>query len=76
MPETEEGGLDRLTRRLYQVAARHERGDLHEDEAHAETRCRHCDGRHLGELTESPQDGFYVRYVCPKTGRKERRSFV
>lgn len=69
-------GRTGLKRRLIETAAHGDRGQLHEDEQHAEVRCCHCDDSHFGELYESPPDRFYVRYYCTSTGVQERRSYI
>jgi len=46
-----------------------------EDADHAKVPCDYCGVEHLGELYESPPDGFYVRYYCAKEAQKGRRSF-
>jgi len=46
-----------------------------EDEDHAEVTCGFCGETHVGELFESPPDGFYVRYYCAKKARQGKTSF-
>ena len=48
---------------------------IREDENHAKVDCLYCGGKHLGELYESPPDGFYVVYYCVEKESRGRRSF-
>ena len=65
-------GRDRQVVRLVKLDWLSDQGN---DEEHQKVPCSFCGEEHMGELYESPPDGFYVRYYCAKKAKRGRRSF-